>query len=392
MVEQTANVLAEAVSPVRRSPWPRYEAAALGFRNYWYPAMPARQLGSKPKAIRILGEKLVFVRSQGKCYVLEDRCPHRGVPLSAGDCQFPGTNTITCAYHGWTFDLASGLCVAALTDGPESGVAGRVRIAAYPVEERRGFIWVFIGDQQPPPPLEQELPAEILDEAAALGVRVTIRKGNWRLAAENGLDPSHAAYLHRRAWLTTLRRFPAHKTDVRPLVENASLGYTQGRSVRTAEYPGLGPWPRHDDHWWKQARPKPTVSALHLPGYLRVDPFPARGIVHFEWYVPIDATRHRYFQILVKKATGLNAWRFRLAYWLWWRWLAHVHFNGQDAKMVRLSSPFYEEEGGWDREILFRPDRVLTAWRKYCHENCRGVQEISWTAKKNSGPSRPLIQ
>ena len=23
----------------RTSPWPRYDEAALGFRNYWYPAM-----------------------------------------------------------------------------------------------------------------------------------------------------------------------------------------------------------------------------------------------------------------------------------------------------------------------------------------------------------------
>jgi Homotrimeric ring hydroxylase. len=80
------------------------------------------------------------------------------------------------------------------------------------------------------------------------------------------------------------------------------------------------------------------------------------------------------FKFQLKKPPALNAWRFRLAYWLWWRWLGHVHFNGQDAEMVQLMDPFYSEEGGWGRERLFRPDVVLTAWRKYCHENARAVQ------------------
>jgi hypothetical protein len=39
--------------------------------------------------------------------------------------------------------------------------------------------------------------------------------------------------------------------------------------------------------------------------------------------------------------------------------------------------PFYEEEDGWHREKLFRPDAGLTNWRKYCHENAREVQNIS---------------
>jgi phenylpropionate dioxygenase-like ring-hydroxylating dioxygenase large terminal subunit len=40
-------------------------------------------------------------------HALLNRCPHRGVPLSEGNQQFPGT--ISCPYHGWTFDLAGNL-------------------------------------------------------------------------------------------------------------------------------------------------------------------------------------------------------------------------------------------------------------------------------------------
>ncbi len=91
----------------RISPWPRYDEAALGFRNYWYPAMMAHKLRHRPVALRILGEKLLFIRYRGKCFALEDRCAHRGMPLAIGRCEFPGTNTITCRYHGWTYDVAN---------------------------------------------------------------------------------------------------------------------------------------------------------------------------------------------------------------------------------------------------------------------------------------------
>ena len=359
----------------RTSPWPRYDEAALGFRNYWYPAMLSRKLGRRPVALKILGENLLFVRYHGQCFALEDRCAHRGIPLSVGRCEFPGTNTITCRYHGWTFDIANGMCVAALTDGPDSPIVGKAKVKTYPVDERQGLIWVFIGDGEPPP-LHEDVPEELLSADAVTGIRVTLRDGNWRLAAENGLDPSHAAYLHRNAWVTLFRKFPAAKTNVAPQIAGPWVGYSQSAALMEGNYPRLGIWPIGE--WWKMPRKgSPTKTQLRLPGFLRVDPFPSVGIVHFEWYVPVDGRHHRYFQFSVKWTSGLKALRFRLAYWLWWRWLAHVQFNGQDAWMVKLMDPFYSEQDGWKRERLYRPDIGLTAWRRHCQENARRVQKIT---------------
>lgn len=238
------------------------------------------------------------------------------------------------------------------------------------MEERKGLIWVYVGDGKPPP-LEKDVAEEFLDENAVLGMRVNLRKGNWRLAAENGLDPAHASYLHRNAWLAFFRRFSAFKTGLVAEVQGEWVGYAQGRPVMECNYPGLGPWPR-DARWWK--KPKYiTKTQLRLPGVLRVNPFPAPGIVQFEWYVPVDERHHRHFQVAVRWVSGRRALRFRLAYWLWWRWLAHFHFTAQDTWMVALMEPFYAEEDGWRRERLFRPDVGLTNWRKYCHENARRV-------------------
>jgi len=72
-------------------------APVMGFREYWYPACLTREVGEKPLAMPIMGEPIAFMRRSGKLYALADECPHRGTRLSLGSCQFPGTNTISCA-------------------------------------------------------------------------------------------------------------------------------------------------------------------------------------------------------------------------------------------------------------------------------------------------------
>src|SRR5699024_9976027 len=99
----------------------------LGFRNYWYPIQWANEIGNKPVPIQLLGEKIVLVRDKEEIYGLHDRCPHRGVPLSMARRQYEGT--LSCAYHGWTFELNSGNMCAALTDGPDSPINNKVSVA-----------------------------------------------------------------------------------------------------------------------------------------------------------------------------------------------------------------------------------------------------------------------
>ena len=99
----------------------RKQIPAEGLREYWYPAVLVKKIGRRrPVGVRLLGENLVFFRDRaGKIVALQDLCAHRGSKLSRGVCHFPGT--ITCPYHGWTYD-AEGKCVAALVEGPESRV------------------------------------------------------------------------------------------------------------------------------------------------------------------------------------------------------------------------------------------------------------------------------
>src|SRR6266545_6321227 len=162
--------------------WPRYDAAALGFRNYWYPATWSRAVGRKPVSLRLLGDPVMLLRERGKAYAFYDQCPHRGIPLSVGRQEFPGT--WSCRYHGWTYDLETGVLRAALTDGPDSPICGKVRVRTYPVEERAGIVWVWMGEGAPPP-LADDVPEELLAQPHTKGGRISIREGNWRYATEN---------------------------------------------------------------------------------------------------------------------------------------------------------------------------------------------------------------
>ena len=88
-----------------RRPWRAYFEADLGFRNHWYPAFFSRQLADgECRGQVMLGERILFKRIDGRVYAIEDRCLHRGVPLSVRpECYTK--NTISCWYHGFTFDV-----------------------------------------------------------------------------------------------------------------------------------------------------------------------------------------------------------------------------------------------------------------------------------------------
>jgi nitrite reductase/ring-hydroxylating ferredoxin subunit len=68
------------------------------------------------RAVVINGRKLALFNLGGNLYAIEDTCPHRGAPLSEGECD--GT-TVICPWHGASFDLSTG---AVLSPPASSGV------------------------------------------------------------------------------------------------------------------------------------------------------------------------------------------------------------------------------------------------------------------------------
>jgi phenylpropionate dioxygenase-like ring-hydroxylating dioxygenase large terminal subunit len=206
--------------------WPTYEAATLGFRNYWYPVAWAHQISEKPTPITVCGEQVMLVRDGKEIRAMHDRCPHRGVPLSLGRRQFEGT--ISCPYHGWTWDLENGDLRGVLTDGPESPICGRLKVRTYPIEQRLGLVWVYIGDTQDGyPPVERDIPAELLENDLVIGGRSDVRPGNWRFAAENGFDEG-------------TRKVPPQHRTVALVQGDAGVERYHAGGARGLAYPGAG--------------------------------------------------------------------------------------------------------------------------------------------------------
>ena len=86
---------------------------------------------------------MVFRDEQGKPAVLSDTCIHRGASLSAGKCKEDGT--VQCPYHGWRFN-SQGVCTRIPSIGKTTKPPPRARVDSYPVEEKYGIVFAFLGD------------------------------------------------------------------------------------------------------------------------------------------------------------------------------------------------------------------------------------------------------
>jgi vanillate O-demethylase monooxygenase subunit len=161
-------------------------------RNAWYVAEIASAVGRNLVPARILGEPVVLFRRQdGTPVALEDACPHRKLPLSMGRLK---GDEVECGYHGLTFD-GSGACTR--VPGAER-IPHVARVQSYPLVERYGFLWIWMGD------------AKLADPAKITKVEFWGEPGwganepdsmlfdcNYLYITDNLLDPSHVSWVHQ---------------------------------------------------------------------------------------------------------------------------------------------------------------------------------------------------
>ncbi|MEQ8509320.1 MAG: aromatic ring-hydroxylating dioxygenase subunit alpha [Rhodospirillaceae bacterium] len=168
--------------------------------NCWYVAAEAKDITGTPKGVRMLGQDLVVFRdSAGTPYCLSDVCVHRGGSLCRGKVV---NDAVECPYHGWRFNGA-GDCVEIPSLGPDANIPKRARVDSYPVAEKYGWLWVFLGDapEAERPPLPDYFPEYEAWEQGETDewkfVKGTFTfEANWVRAIENGCDHTHAFYVH----------------------------------------------------------------------------------------------------------------------------------------------------------------------------------------------------
>jgi phthalate 4,5-dioxygenase len=168
-------------------------AAGALLRRYWQPAALVDELsGERPvRPVRLLGEDLVLFRDDAGRYGLIGRaCPHRGTDLAFGRRENGG---LRCAFHGWLFDV-DGRCLETPAEPEGSVLCRNIRHTAYPVVERSGILFAYLGPGEPP-----ALPH--FDCFTAPASHTFAFKGliecNWLQSLEVGIDPAHTSFLHR---------------------------------------------------------------------------------------------------------------------------------------------------------------------------------------------------
>lgn len=162
-------------------------------RNFWYGAVWSKDLIEEPISRRILEEPIVLYRAEdGTPVALADACPHRFVPLHAGKIVDGGN--IRCPYHGLEFNR-EGACVRNPHTNGRIPPAAKVR--AYPLAERHGMVWIWMGSRKPDPDLIPDL--SVLDNAPVEMISPRewlVMKTNYVFIVENLLDLSHVMTLH----------------------------------------------------------------------------------------------------------------------------------------------------------------------------------------------------
>ncbi|MGW0523228.1 Rieske 2Fe-2S domain-containing protein [Crossiella sp. NPDC003009] len=273
-------------------------------RRYWHPVATSATLTSEaPHRISVLGENLIVFRDgQGRAGVVFERCAHRGSSLFYGRIEDDG---IRCCYHGWKFDV-QGHC---LEQACEPGLGLRREVARqpwYPVEERYGLVFVYMGPPDRKPALPRFDALEPLEEGEQYyaawpvpGAEVTGmgQDFNWLQIWENALDGVHTTWLHTHHSGVQLSGtgepggLPLSFYDPHTAAEKISYHRTEFGAAYHQRYEATTPDGKPVDMEWRLEASLPNMLAL--PDFTIVAPDTRHNLMI--WIVPSDDTNHKVF-------------------------------------------------------------------------------------------------
>jgi phenylpropionate dioxygenase-like ring-hydroxylating dioxygenase large terminal subunit len=340
------------------------------FINFWYPVVRSQDLRAAPHGVRILGHDFVAFRDHhGQPAVLADTCVHRGASLSRGRCKPDGT--VQCPYHGWRYDVR-GQCTRIPSLGIDAKIPPRARVDSYPVEERYGIVFAFLGDlpagERPPimPVAEHGMP-EWRATVAVFDVAY-----HYERSIENGLDPAHNEYVHPTHGYQGERESEYRVNELRPHLDNPwGFGF-----MHTFDAPPLRKsvlrFARR--HGGKMDAGSGTFGPNQMWTFIHFSPTAQMHQYMFE--APIDETRTRIFLLTQRNQrfffrkgplTLLNGWldgkvdeRNRAV-------------AAQDIEVVRHVRPVITPPGT-SKELLMPHDRVIVQYR----EKLREFEQRGW--------------
>jgi len=250
--------------------------------------------------VRLCGEDLVIFKDENGRYGLLARgCPHRGTDLAFGRLEGGG---LRCAFHGWLFDV-DGKCLETPAEPDGSNLCANIRQKSYPVVERSGILFAYMGPGEPP-----AFPA--MDCFVAPDSHTFAFKGmidcNWLQSLEVGIDPAHTSFLHRffededpsqsygrmfrdiskdtdMPMTRIMREFP------RPVIEVEPTDY----GLRIATLRKIS-----------DANTHVRVTNLLFPNGFMIPM--SREMTITQWHVPIDDVKHYWYAIFTSFGAPVN--------------------------------------------------------------------------------------
>ncbi len=195
-------------------------------KNAWYAAALSHELtAKKPRPCIIMDEMVVlWRRTDGTPCALLDRCPHRNALLSEGHICADGA--IQCPYHGWTFS-SDGQCLRIPSESEDGTTSHRRHTESFPVLERHGLIWVWMGGPDDPPRDDQK-PFD-MPYWGAPGWQTyymkTMFENDVTNLVENFMDVPHTVFVHQ-GWFRT-RKSMQVQVEVERRPDSVHVTYQQ---------------------------------------------------------------------------------------------------------------------------------------------------------------------
>ncbi len=321
------------------------------FINFWYAAAESKAVNDTPLHTRMLGQDFVVFRDDhGRLHCLSDICPHRGAALSEGKIKH---NAVECPYHGWRFG-GDGTCNAIPSLGPDACIPPRAHVDSYPVIERYGLVFVFLGD------LDTDYRPGILniDEYGKDDWRTTMMVLDWPLdykrSIENMLDSAHIAHVHLpSAQSRKIEDFSAPQIDV----ESANWGATFTHTYR-APKANVGDFAKD-----KKLNDRMTmISGFYGPSqaWTSIQPTQDSVIHQYAFETPIDGETTRIYLFTARNFMRGEADDVRFHN-------RNVYVTEQDRLIVESIRTF-QGSSDEDHECVVDADLPILQYRKYLHE------------------------
>ena len=348
-------------------------------RRYWHPVGLAADAGDTPRRVRALGEDLILFRDgAGRPGLLHARCCHRGTTLYYGRVEPAG---IRCCYHGWLFD-AAGHCLDQPCEPDGGRQRARIRQPWYPVQERYGLVFAYMGPPERKPVLPRYECLEVMDDGEFLEADDTSLGGggpaiipcNWVQHFENVVDPLHVPILHGAF---SGAQFTAAMAAMPQVQFEATDTAVKVRSQRPSE----------------DGRVFHRVTEAVLPT-LRVVPNPRVAqfarVESIGWVLPIDDTSFRIYVVgRVREAGDIGRMRSKFREKFWWELTEAEH---------RALPGDYEAQVGQGpitlhtEEHLASSDRGIAMLRRLLRRQVRAVAEGRDPAGVNFDPdAAPVV-